>query len=74
MITKTDKGNTLIILYKNVYNKKVHNFISNNKFHQTASDITNRLQLDITNTVNEYQNIVSKGKRWNSFKSKSHSI
>jgi hypothetical protein len=42
MITKADKGRTLVILYINDYNKKVNNFISNNNFHQTANDITNR--------------------------------
>jgi len=60
MITKADKGNTLVILYTNDYSKKVNNFISNNNFHQTANGITNRLQRDIRSTINECQIIIPK--------------
>jgi hypothetical protein len=64
MITKADKVNILIILYKNDNNKKVNNFISNTNIHKTANNSTNRLQRDIRNTVNEFQNIMPKEKRW----------
>ena len=68
MITKADKGNSIVILYIyiyiNNYNKKVSVFISNNNFHKTASDITNRLQRDIRSTINECQNIIPKEKNY----------
>ena len=77
MITKTDKGNTLIRLYKNDYKKKstTSSAIKISTRQQTTlptdcnetlgtqatnartvNDITNSLQRDIRNTVNECQN------------------
>jgi Tol biopolymer transport system component len=50
MITKADEGNSIVILYIEDYNKKVNTFISNNNFHKTTSDITNKLQRDIRNS------------------------
>ena len=44
MITKADKGNTIIIIiYSNDYNKKVNNFITDN-FLPITNDITDKLQ------------------------------
>jgi hypothetical protein len=63
MITKADKGNSIIILYIEEYNKKVSTFIASNNFHKAMNDITSKLQRDIRNTINECQNIIPKEKR-----------
>ena len=64
MITKGDKGNSIIIIYTEEYNKKVNAFIANNSFHKTSNDITKKLQRDVRNRINECQNIIPKEERW----------
>jgi len=44
IITKTDKGNSTIIIYENDYKSKVQDFIANNNFTQLTHDVTNKLQ------------------------------
>ena len=51
MITKADKGNTVIIIYSNDYNKKVNNFITDNDFLLITNDITDKLQKEIRNAI-----------------------
>jgi hypothetical protein len=60
MITKADIGNSIIIIHTEEYNKKVSTFIANNKFHKTSNDITNKLQREVRNTINECQSIIAK--------------
>jgi len=64
MITKADKGNSIIIIYTDDYNKKANAFIANNSFQKTSNDITRKLQRDIRNTINDCQNIIPKEERW----------
>ena len=63
MITKADKGNTVIITYTSEYNKKVNNFINSNNFIQDIGNITSRLQRDIRSTTNECQYPIPKEDR-----------
>ena len=44
MISKADKGNSIVILYQDKYNQKMEEFISSNNFTVASSDITNKLQ------------------------------
>lgn len=44
MISKADKGNSIVILYQDKYNQKMEEFISNNNFTVASSDITKKLQ------------------------------
>jgi hypothetical protein len=62
IITKSDKRNTLIILYIYVCNRKINTFISN-IYTQSAHDITNKLRI-IRATINDLQNIIQKGDTW----------
>jgi hypothetical protein len=64
MISKVDKGNSMIILYVEDYNKKVDNFITNDDFQETTNDITKKLQCNMRNTINECQTIIPKENRW----------
>jgi len=51
MVSKADKGNSIVILYQDEYNPKVKEFMSNNNFTTTNTDITKNLQREIRNTV-----------------------
>jgi hypothetical protein len=64
MMTKADKGNTIVVLYSNDYNKKVNNFIAENNFNLITSNITDRLQKEIRNAIRESTNLIPKDKRW----------
>jgi hypothetical protein len=64
IITKTDKGNSTIIIYENDYNSKIQDFIANNNFTQLTHDVTNKLQRNIRTAINECNDIIPKDKKW----------
>jgi hypothetical protein len=64
IITKPDKGNTLVILHKEDYNSKVEAFITNNNYTKLSHDTTNKLQRSIKNNLNKYSNIINKNNKW----------
>ena len=53
MVTEADKGNSMVIIYESDYTSKVQDFFSKNNFVQVPCDVSNRLQRDIKNTINE---------------------
>jgi hypothetical protein len=58
IITKADKGNTLVIMYKDeYYKKKTEEFINNNNFNKLPSNITNKVQRNIRFNINS-RNII----------------
>jgi hypothetical protein len=63
MVTKADKGNSLIILYEKECNSKILTFIANN-FTQSNHDITNKLQRSIRSVINECSDIIPKDQKW----------
>jgi hypothetical protein len=65
VITKTDKGNSTIIIYENDYNSKVQDFIANNNFTQLTHGVTNKLQRNIRTAINECNDITLKDKNGN---------
>jgi hypothetical protein len=60
MVSKVDEGNSIIITYQDEYNSKVMDFVSNNNFTVANNDITKKLQRDLTNTINECQQLLIK--------------
>jgi hypothetical protein len=40
LISKPDKGNSVVIIYQNTYYEKVMNFIHSNKFTNVTGDLT----------------------------------
>jgi hypothetical protein len=52
LVTKTDKGNSLVILYQKDYNTKVQNFIDTNHFQKEATDPTNKFQTEVRKNIN----------------------
>jgi len=58
MTSKADKGNSIVILYQDEYNQKVVEYISNNTFTTAKTDITENLQREIRNTINDCQRVI----------------
>jgi hypothetical protein len=63
IVTETDKGSSLIIMYENKYNSKVHDFINNN-FQQAPHDFTKKLKCNIRAAVNNCKEDISKEDKW----------
>ena len=63
-ISKADKGNSIVILPKDVYRHKIQNFINDNTFIITDKGYTNSYQEDIRHTNNTCPNLIQKDKNW----------
>jgi hypothetical protein len=64
IITKADKGNTLIIMKQDEYNQKTTEFMVNNNYIALTQDQTKKQQRTIRNTINRCTNIIPKKERW----------
>jgi hypothetical protein len=64
MISKADKGNSIIIIYIDDYKSKIMDFITNNNFTVADNDITKKIQYDLRHTINECQQLICKDDRW----------
>ena len=64
MITRADKGNSLIILPTPHYANKIENFLSDNNCHTIAADRTNTFQTQVRNTVKQSKTLIPKDSRW----------
>jgi hypothetical protein len=64
MITKADKGNSIVMLYQNDYTTKVNDFLDDNNFAIETKDPTNKFQKDVRNSINQRRLIVPKERRW----------
>ena len=64
MVTKADKGNSIVILYMDDYSRKVDDFISNNSFILTTRDITNKLQRDVKTAIEACREVIPKEDKW----------
>ena len=63
-ITKADKGNSIVILYIDDYNRKIDNFISNNSFTLATRDVTNKLQRDVKTAIETCREVIPREDRW----------
>jgi hypothetical protein len=64
IITKADKGNTLVILHKNVYNNNIEELITKNNFTKLPHDMTNKLQRNICNNLNKCNKVIHTNNTW----------
>ena len=64
MITRADKGNSIVILPTQQYETKIQNFIHNNNFHTATTDPTNTFQNQIRQTIKESTSLIPKDSRW----------
>jgi hypothetical protein len=63
--TKSDKGNTLVIIHQDKYIKKITYFISSNNFERTTEDLTNTQQKAIRGAINTCNNTIKHTKNGN---------
>jgi hypothetical protein len=63
-VTKADKENTLVIMYKEDYNSKVGEFITNNNYTKLTYDITNKLHKSIKNKLDKCNTTINKYNKW----------
>jgi hypothetical protein len=64
IVTKTDKDNSMVILYQNDYKSKVQNFIDNNKFQIESTDPTNKFQAEVRKNINLCTLVIPKNQKW----------
>jgi hypothetical protein len=64
MITRADKGNTVVILPIHQYETKLHNFIHNNDLHTCTTAPTPTFQNQIRTTIRQSQALIPKECRW----------
>jgi len=60
MITKADKGKTIVIIYVHEYNTKVYDFINNNNFQLLRKNPTDKYQKHIANILKQCNQIIDK--------------
>jgi hypothetical protein len=64
IITKADKGKTIVILTQDEYKQNVYNFIHSNKFTATNNNPTQHYQKIIKQTLKESYNFIQKDATW----------
>ena len=57
LITKADKGHTLVIIHNDTYTQKVHKFISDNNIEIIKFDPTDSYVRSLNNTINNCTNL-----------------
>jgi hypothetical protein len=60
IIIKADKGNTLIIMYKDDYNRKIEEFIKATIFIK----LPHKQQIKTWKGINKFGNIIKKNNKW----------
>jgi len=64
IITRADKGNSLVILPSQQYKSKVHSFLQANRFQTTSTDPTKTYQNLIGKTINDSKTLIPQDSRW----------
>jgi hypothetical protein len=64
IITRADKGNTLIIIHKDVYHQKINDFITQNKFTKIPNNHTNKQQKAIKTAINTCKMTIKQTDKW----------
>ena len=64
MITRADKGNTLVVLPESQYETKIEKFIQANNFQTTKNDPTKSFQTQVRNIVNNSITLIPPDSKW----------
>jgi hypothetical protein len=64
IITRADKGNTLVIIPTKQYESKITDFIEAHNFHTTTKDPTNSFQAQIRKTINNSKTLIPPETKW----------
>jgi hypothetical protein len=62
-IIEADKGNTLVVIYKQDFDEKVNNFIKDNNINELKMDPTQRMQKGTQNTIKQFKHKIDPTKR-----------
>ena len=60
IITQTDKGKTIVVIYKKDYHNKIYTFLTDNKFQAIPNNSTNKYQKQITQAIKQRNLIFNK--------------
>jgi hypothetical protein len=64
ILTKADKGNTVIIIHKDVYHQKINDFISQHKFTKVRNNYTNVQQKAVKTAINACKTTIKRHDKW----------
>ena len=64
IVTKADKGSSILVIYCDEYEHKVNNFISNNEAIEINDNPTAKFQKDVRITLNECRHIIDTNNKW----------
>ena len=64
IITKADKGNSIVISYDSTYRNKVQDFIHKNGAVETCSNKTTVFQRDVKNTLTLCKTLIHPDSKW----------
>ena len=64
IVSKADKGNSIVILYSDEYQQKVNDFIAHGNFTVMDTDITNTVQKRLRETINGCKQVIPKNEKW----------
>jgi hypothetical protein len=53
MLAQADKGRTTVIIYKELYTNKVHNFLTENNIHPLQKNLINKDRKHIQETLKQ---------------------
>ena len=64
MITRADKGSTIVILPTQQYETKLNDFIQTHDFHSQTTDPTKTFQTQVRTTIKQSPNLIPIDHRW----------
>jgi hypothetical protein len=67
MVTKADKGNSIVIMYIDDYEQKVLKFISDSGATETNKHTIKQFQTELRRTVNDCHHLIDCNRKWNLF-------
>jgi hypothetical protein len=64
IVSRADKGNSLVMLYQTDYNDKIQSFLIDNSFSVLPRDPTNKFQNNIRKTISACKMKVPQNSKW----------
>ena len=64
IVTRADKGNSIVITYRDNYEKKVNDFIHKNGAEESKNSITTKFQKAIRHTLHECKTLINTEDKW----------
>ena len=64
MITRADKGNSIVIFPKTQYQSKIQDFLHDNNFQTTKTDPTKTFQTQVRKTIKNSKQLIPQEEKW----------